>query len=88
VNMVISDEMNPEITRHASLVILEKRSAERSPLTTLYRREGLLLSFKLTYKLRILLLYGAVVPSNSSSTAASMAFARDRISSTARIDVN
>ena len=60
---------------HTSLVILANFAGEMSPDTTLSRRLGLFLSFKLTNNERILALYPPVLVPSSSATAFSIATA-------------
>lgn len=66
-----------------ALDILQNRATGKSPATTLSRRPGLFLSFRLTKSDRILALYAVLTPPLSSTTIDSIAFAFPRICSDA-----
>ena len=68
------------------MLIRQNLATARSPETTLERRPGLFLSFKLTKSERIFVLYAWLVPPMSFRTVFSISFARERTSSLA-VDV-
>lgn len=65
------------------LLIVQNRDTDKFPDTTFSRRPGLFLSFRLTYSVRILFLYIAVMPPLLESTVLSIVLARPRIRSDA-----